>query len=110
MITEKKLAELEACDEFSLQHYGAEVQDLIDSYRALQWVDCKERLPKAGQVCLLYRPDAPKTQDPVYRTAMFNGEHFACYVQPSHWMPLTCPMILSKHTISVISDQPEVRT
>lgn len=55
------------------------------------WIDCKNQLPKAGQVCLVYRPDAAKTQDPVYRTAVFNGEHFACYVQPSHWMPLEGP-------------------
>lgn len=56
------------------------------------WIDCKDRLPKAGQVCLVYRPDAPKTQDPMYRTAVFTGEHFACYVQPSHWLPLEGPL------------------
>ncbi len=55
------------------------------------WVDCEVQKPLKGQVVLVYRPDAPQTQDPIYRTAVFNGKHFACYVQPSHWMPLEKP-------------------
>ena len=74
------------------------------------WIDCKNQLPKAGQVCLVYRPDAAKTQDPVYRTAVFNGEHFACYVQPSHWMPLEGPkpLPLSKNKSSTTAASAKV--
>lgn len=34
-ITEEELSDLEGSDEYSLRHYGSEVQALIDSYRAL---------------------------------------------------------------------------
>lgn len=55
------------------------------------WINCKDQLPETGQICLLYRPDAPKTQDSIFKVAAYTGEHFACYVQPSHWQPITPP-------------------
>lgn len=70
----------------------------------MNWIDCKEMLPKAGQLCLLYRPDAENTQDSLYRVAVFTGEHFACYVQPSHWAALTSPLLTSEHIVSQISE------
>lgn len=58
------------------------------------WIDVNDRLPEPGQLVLVYRPDAPKTQDPVIRTAYY-GLHgrtgrygFNCYLQPSLWMPI----------------------
>jgi hypothetical protein len=56
------------------------------------WIACKWRMPEPGQLCLLYRPDAPQTQDSIYRIAIYTGKHFACYVQPTHWQPLTVPV------------------
>jgi len=62
-----------------------------------EWVSVCEHLPEAGDLVLVYRPDAPDVGDPVVRTAFFgkhgrSGKHgFNCYVQPSHWRPVVLP-------------------
>lgn len=56
------------------------------------WIDCKDSKPDKDELVLVFRPDAAKYQDPLVRTAKFTGEHYACYVQPSHWMRIPkCP-------------------
>lgn len=50
------------------------------------WIDCKDSQPDKDELVLVFCPDAEKYQDPLVRTAKFTGEHYACYVQPSHWM------------------------
>lgn len=64
-----------------------------------EWISVNDALPARGREVLVYRPNAPATGDPVIRTAFYgrrgmNGhdlEGFACYVQPTHWMPLPEP-------------------
>lgn len=51
-----------------------------------QWISCKEKNPEKDELVLVFRPDAAQYYDPLVRTAKFTGEHYACYVQPSHWM------------------------
>lgn len=68
----------------------------------MKWIDCKDQMPAKGQICLIYRPEAEKTQDNLYRVAVFTGEHFACYVQPSHWAAVTVPGILSEHRVCLL--------
>lgn len=62
----------------------------------MEWISVNDRLPEAGQMVVVYRPDAPKSCDPIYKVATFKGaprlgrEHgFDCYVAPTHWTPLT---------------------
>lgn len=63
-----------------------------------EWIKCSERMPKNDQEVLVYRPDAPETDDPLMRTAFYSGKGkygfrhgFSCLCQPSHWMPLPEP-------------------
>ena len=63
-----------------------------------EWISVDERLPEVGQGCIVYRPTAPESQDPVLKITHYTGrmqrdwqgvEHgFDCLVHPTHWMPL----------------------
>jgi hypothetical protein len=66
----------------------------------IKWIDCKAQTPIEGQLCLVYRPEAPKTQDPLFKVVVFTGQHFAGYVQPTHWCPITVPQVLSEHVVT----------
>ena len=57
------------------------------------WVACVERMPSAGEQVLVYRPDAPESNDPLIKMATYvggsaHGHGFDCYCKPTHWMPL----------------------
>lgn len=59
-ITEEQLADLERCDEYSLRHYGSEVQALIDSYRKQQtWL--RELTADGARWLVLNRSSAGET-------------------------------------------------
>lgn len=57
-------------------------------------ISVKDALPNVGDLVLCYRPDAPESNDPVWKIAYFGlhgreGVHgFNCYHQPSHWCSL----------------------
>ncbi|EMW2143322.1 DUF551 domain-containing protein [Enterobacter hormaechei] len=57
------------------------------------WVACVDRMPSAGEQVLVYRPDAPESNDPLIKMATYvggsaHGHGFDCYCKPTHWMPL----------------------
>ncbi|MDG0008562.1 ead/Ea22-like family protein [Escherichia coli] len=57
------------------------------------WISCSEQMPSAGEQVLAYRPDAPKSNDPLIKMATYvggsaHGHGFDCYCKPTHWMPL----------------------
>ncbi|MFI2870504.1 DUF551 domain-containing protein [Klebsiella aerogenes] len=50
-------------------------------------------MPAVGHKVLAYRPDAPKSDDPLIRVATYvgksaHGHGFDCYCKPTHWMQL----------------------
>jgi hypothetical protein len=62
----------------------------------LPWVSVKDRLPPYDESVLLYRPEAFKTQDPIFhishRTKWNRGPYeFGCVAEPTHWMALAAP-------------------
>ena len=52
----------------------------------MSWIDCRLERPEKDELVLVFRPDAAACYDPLVKTAKFTGEHYACYVQPTHWM------------------------
>ncbi|HHW0480895.1 TPA: DUF551 domain-containing protein [Escherichia coli] len=55
------------------------------------WIAVSERMPDIGQAVLAYRPDAPESDDPLIKMAVYTGKShhgFNCYCTPTHWMPL----------------------
>ena len=55
------------------------------------WIPVSERAPEVGQAVLAYRPDAPESDDPLIKMAVYTGKShhgFNCYCTPTHWMPL----------------------
>lgn len=55
------------------------------------WIKCSERNPTVGQEVLVYRPDAPDSNDPLIKMAVYTRKShhgFNCYCTPTHWMPL----------------------
>ena len=62
------------------------------------WISVEERLPEVGQNCLVYRPLAGHTNDPVFDIREYCGRNrespqgivhgFDCWCHPTHWMPL----------------------
>lgn len=57
------------------------------------WIPVSERMPAVGHKVLAYRPDAPKSDDPLIRVATYvgksaHGHGFDCYCKPTHWMQL----------------------
>ncbi|MGT5005397.1 DUF551 domain-containing protein [Escherichia coli] len=64
-----------------------------DNSPAIQngWIPVSERVPEVGQAVLAYRPDAPESDDPLIKMAVYTGKShhgFNCYCTPTHWMPL----------------------
>lgn len=62
------------------------------------WISVNDRLPKKGQMVLVYRPEAAETDDPLIRTAIYGGQKkygfshgFSCLCTPTPWQPLPPP-------------------
>jgi hypothetical protein len=54
-----------------------------------EWIKCSEQLPEIGEMVLVYRPDAPKTLDPIVKTSfVYSNGVWDCSVQPTHWAPI----------------------
>ncbi|WP_080396329.1 DUF551 domain-containing protein [Pseudomonas savastanoi] len=57
-----------------------------------EWIPVAERLPKHGEVVLVYRNNAPMSEEMVVRTSfLYVGDYWSAWSQPTHWMPLPAP-------------------
>jgi hypothetical protein len=76
----------------------------------MQWISVEERLPEVGQSCLVYRPLAELTNDPVYDVREYCGRSvvspqgvvhgFDCWCHPTHWMSLPEAPVASNNVIN----------
>ncbi|MBC3948320.1 DUF551 domain-containing protein [Pseudomonas foliumensis] len=57
-----------------------------------EWIPVTEQLPEPGQIVLVYRSNAPMSEEMVVRTSfLYVGGYWSAWSQPTYWMPLPQP-------------------